>query len=1766
MSTEPTPSLGNLLLNATTSDATLRQLLRVPTTTETQDGSHVTGDKVPRSPRTPGEEESLEWHEVIELQAFSERKAWIEEKIKFLEQLPPIQVFVGLDAVRSSELDVPGLPTREQLQEWMEEHDRIERQTEIFDSGELKKLKKFTKAATQRNLSPADTDLIELTLTTMYELDKLVHLLRDRSNKLVSLDIRLTWEERRRTSWTELRSLVPELLRFLETRARWSPSVYDRNEDEDIESPSTDRLTLPQPTLRRRGSTVSLASAASDASIPSLGISRGERFKLAELLSRDAAQFSSRASSLRHSKIAAAGKALDRLIDESRKPVPDELLDEQDKLEDQGINAMEDIGKFIMTVVMQWKKADEIYVETVKDSNAAQTLLEEIEIAKLHHPSSRQDSSFLSRSGALSKRLEMRGNPALASSHFPLPLHPLFPDQHHANDQIVHTLASQLDSARSYVRELEVAAKEYHAMFDAVKKVETVTQAANELIDRLESLGTRLESGINDSAGGGLPPDLETEACLQRSSHFAYVAHLPDLVAQLGTVESEADELLLAARRALASLRYPGIDMEFTESSRDVIDRLSTLRTSVGAIRDTALSKADILSRVRRIWMTMAEVFDRANAIRDDIRDAIEQGAWKSDHDIDAALLTPESPASVLLSPEVTPVEVSEKLDSLATTFNEDVVSPLAVLSPSLGSSLRHYLDECVRGLKATLDDARRMANLCASVKRQCSEMSAVRDETQRLQLLIEDFKARCESLVEDMLADRVGLQKLFTDSLAEYETEAKRLRAEAEVFQASLARRVPFVAPSGRVSAHVTTSYPVRHSISSGLRLDIIQQASSAGSPIDLIALDRSVRSDSNRFSMQLAGDVDGLTQTIEYLRLSVLGRDLDKETSGLSETLKTAQQATDELKHSVDDASSGQATLEELVELSARVSAATKNHEPIISTGGDLVRDRLRILISQTRGAHPTTFDLAARRQQPAQEVLLQVVAWQESLRALAKRVSELDALERARLSQQAAKEAEEEHLRKEAAERAELQRMAAERRAAEEVEARAQAEQERLGAEARERAEQERLEAEARERAEQERLEAETRERAEQERLEAEEKERAELERREAERRVAEEVAARTRTDEERIRQDAERMEQERLALDRTKLERRFTEQRALDIDDVFGMSGLPNEGSVLSRELVDLRSLISSLRKRLQTIDIGGFVERRTASLPTEDIATKLDEDFTAILDEVNALPPSIPQSTTINADLRSLRSEVQDATDLLRRVHQFASLATSVQQCDYALSDLLEHIDSYPAPPSGSLSSSFCTDTSFPPEDQLSSRLSFTKKLVEDVTLLAVPLSYDSRAVSEKDRVSQTWEELQAMGMDRVAGRKSRPPSAVSNGRISRNTPTPGPVAGPRRPSLAGRLSSSSTSSKPQFLAPPPPRARRSVSGNLSAGSHSRSSSRASNASTQRAVSGPVTIPLTNPNSRLYTSTYASRQRSNSSATNVSTPTQNHSTPKLPPIPQSVTPRPRAKTNQNMPIRVASPAMSETSRSRSSLNISRSSIGSTSRSTWSRAPRQPFPSVPNLSPPTSKPTKKDERKPYVPNPQNKLDVAVGDVVNNLPVSINIELVANTWKDQSGKYWIGDDEPKLCFCRILRSQTVMVRVGGGWAELSKFIKEHFADAFRVLPESPPRMGAREEKWISSATLQQSSIQEVLSPPLHPSTPEPHGSHIPSFALSTPTGTSPKSIKSSSPGSPLQPIQFIRRADRESPMLRTDTPTGTRPISVAHNPKHPHPAWRP
>jgi hypothetical protein len=53
-------------------------------TLDSQPPSDVPASSSMEQPNSPseGEEQALESHEVIELQTFSERKAWIEEKIK----------------------------------------------------------------------------------------------------------------------------------------------------------------------------------------------------------------------------------------------------------------------------------------------------------------------------------------------------------------------------------------------------------------------------------------------------------------------------------------------------------------------------------------------------------------------------------------------------------------------------------------------------------------------------------------------------------------------------------------------------------------------------------------------------------------------------------------------------------------------------------------------------------------------------------------------------------------------------------------------------------------------------------------------------------------------------------------------------------------------------------------------------------------------------------------------------------------------------------------------------------------------------------------------------------------------------------------------------------------------------------------------------------------------------------------------------------------------------------------------------------------------------------------------------------------------------------------------------------------------------------------------------------------------------------------------------------------------------------------------------
>ncbi|KAJ7499184.1 hypothetical protein FB451DRAFT_1073261 [Mycena latifolia] len=1820
----------------------------------------------PTSPTEGEEPEALEWSQVIELQTFSERKAWIEDKIKFLEQMPPIEVFVGMEAVRASAEHVPGLPTRQELQQWLVEHDAIEKETEIFDSGELKTIKKFTKAATQRNLSPADTDLIELTLTTIYELDKLLHLLRDRSENLELLGVRLSWEEFRTAAWIDRRTIIADLKTFLDTRARWTPAVY-----EEAAAP-------PPSTQNRRASITSLASVASDTLLASAGFSRSARFKLAEVLSRDAAQFSARVTSLRHSKISAAGKTLDKLIDMSRKAVPEDLLDEQDRLEEKGISELENVGKFVMNAVMQWRKADEIYVETMKDQVAAQTLWDEIEAAKFQHPTARQSTSFATRADALVKRLILRGDPASATSAFPQPTHMLFPEHTTVNESVVLTLSSEVSTALELARKVETIAKEYRLNYEAVNRVETLVQTASGLSLTFTSVIERLEKGVSSTDGDGTPPNLMLETCLEPTRHAAFLALLPSVLKEQETANDSAAQVLRSSRGALLGLDRPGLDPAFKAAATAEFQRLSTLRGQAQWTRDDVMTRVGRLREARKIWNLMDANLSELEEIRREIGEAMEKHRWQQELNSNGAPLTPES-FSTPLPPDSPPTESVKRLDDLGAKLIREIDVPLASLSRTLEPPLNERLSRSSAGLKQLVEQVKQMANLLQAVKSQATAMGAVREEFNELQIRIDDLKTRVDIAIEEVLAEKLVAKEL--DSLdANLKNDIDNLRAGVKAFTDSLPQRVSFVSRGPRPSATATTFVKRRFS-SIDLKLAAFDEHQSVELPFDLQSLDDAVRADSNSYAMKLGGELQNLEQRAAHFQLAKMAKDVDSSLSSVISDINEVVHHFPTFKSSYTTLIGQTGISQPLAELAKDVESVSQARRTPIARSFSPIRELLRRM-DAAPGAHDSAVreSLYLARGRAVDDAELRFRAWTDDVESLTKQVAEAQRveaqrLEAERIAEEQRLQAERERIAAEEAERArvererleeeerlriEEERLAEERRlqaekeriAAEEAaqallakqqaesaererlelarledERRLQAEKERVAAEEAERArlEHERLEMEAKLRlaeeqlAEERRLQAERallaaeqaeRERVEKERLEKEERERMEAERRlraenariaaeEAERaRLAAEQAEQERLERERLEREeraraeeerrlqakrdrlaaeeaqearlaAEKAEQDRLERERLAMEAKLrfveeqlAEERRLQAEnarlaaekaeqerleqerqaeqsksaaekeanrkgktrvasadhDVFGLRVAPSQTSGFqTAEMNELQTHIFDLRKRLRALSIEGLAGSSSISatyLPTEDDLGRVIHDFFSLCEEVAALPPSA-EDPSVDMELNSLRTEITRSSQLVEHLENLAKFSEGLHLCDAALSDLLEHIDTYPSVPL-TLTSSFKTPKDLPAEEQLTSRLSFTSSALQHMAALFVAVQDDQRAIAERDRIQQTWSELEEMAKDRIVGRRSRPASVSSSGRGSGRNSSASIRKSPTKTSTYSVLSASPAGPSQRARSRLVPSESQNGSRRSTFGTErTRPISQLSNVSSNRSLSGPV----------VHGSTFASRQRTTSL------------TPSMNPPPRRSSGIPTASR------RTASPSVSDASSySRSVMSPSRSSSASTS--TWSRAPRYSLASLPKTVTPHKKAP--PPRKKYVANPKSKLDVAVGDVINKLPVGISIEGVSDNWKDQSGKYWIGDQDAKLCFCRILRSQTVMVRVGGGWTELSKFIKDHFADSFRLFEDSPPRPGAGEAKWISSATLLEAA--EPDTPPQSPRTPEPHGSSLPSFSLLTPSGNSPQSLKSSpsTKGSPLTPLQFIRRADPDAVPLHSISPS--------------------
>ncbi|KAI8100047.1 uncharacterized protein BX664DRAFT_322736, partial [Halteromyces radiatus] len=96
-----------------------------------------------------------------------------------------------------------------------------------------------------------------------------------------------------------------------------------------------------------------------------------------------------------------------------------------------------------------------------------------------------------------------------------------------------------------------------------------------------------------------------------------------------------------------------------------------------------------------------------------------------------------------------------------------------------------------------------------------------------------------------------------------------------------------------------------------------------------------------------------------------------------------------------------------------------------------------------------------------------------------------------------------------------------------------------------------------------------------------------------------------------------------------------------------------------------------------------------------------------------------------------------------------------------------------------------------------------------------------------------------------------------------------------------------------------------------------------------------------------------------------------------------------------------------------------------------------------------------PTTSSPSTSYQVDKENSLDIQVGRVLKDQPYRPKVKMVPG----QVGKYWIGSVHPRLVYCRILKSKVVMVRVGGGWVELSQFLLDHGCNEGVVISDVPP-----------------------------------------------------------------------------------------------------------
>lgn len=669
-------------------------------------------------------------------------------------------------------------------------------------------------------MSAHDTDLIELTLDTLNALDKLLHLLRSRN---ILLDLALaerSWEADRILWWKEFHSLTSSVENFVNRRARWSVSVYSRglhsddrdrggSEDSSSLSPARSFLDLPPPSSPHPISTPSspnpspIPLQAQASPTPShhsnkgMVVSATSRFMLVDKVELEASRLMARITDLDLRFTRPAAEKLDELM--SLGKVPDELLDEQDKMEDR-IISMNLKSRFIQDLTCQWKGADKLYLTCKALHSDSKKLFSEVERAKSRIPTREEADSFLANSHLLIQRLGdlvgkkevnrfLESNLALDSLRFSKehslinPIHSEWKDQDVFNSNVNSSLLDQLASSAKRTRKAVLLVGTYTKGLEAFGRVKTLqsqldrARESNEAATLLSHQGWGKEGEINSKAEklwdlkqptsdkDGSRPFLGSLESLEENSHSRYLSNIPILQSKVSDLslkmQPQVSHLSIAV---LNCVKYGIVEPTFRISAETSAEEYQESKNQALNATSSGNARKEVLVEFRRINNGLSSLKNESQDLLESIEEACLQQRFIPSLN-NASTSAPSEPSK--LSPRKAEQQLTKLCASLSQSRSHQVkVEESKNLDESLSDALSEarplsdHLHTQQNSAREQLDKLQSLLSWYRALCEQAAQASALQDKYLRIEKLGNDLVTSINSTRSSSHTEALGIIK----------------------------------------------------------------------------------------------------------------------------------------------------------------------------------------------------------------------------------------------------------------------------------------------------------------------------------------------------------------------------------------------------------------------------------------------------------------------------------------------------------------------------------------------------------------------------------------------------------------------------------------------------------------------------------------------------------------------------------------------------------------------------------------------------------------------------------------------------------------------------------------------------------------------------------------------------------------------------------------------------------------------------------------------